>query len=100
MDTTSTRAIHLPELISKAKTERGFVWLGLAEPTQEEFDKVAGDFRFHIHLQLRMRSTPNSAQSLEDYPDLQFCVLRTAFYDEAESEVSTGEILASSANTA
>ena len=38
---------NLPELITKAKTEGGFVWVGLAEPTQEEFEKIVGDFRFH-----------------------------------------------------
>lgn len=86
-----TEPSNLPELISKAKTEGGFVWLGLAEPTQEEFDKVAGDFRFHP---LAIEDAINAKQrpKLEDYPDLQFCVLRTAFYDEARSEVSTGEI--------
>ena len=35
---------NLGELISKAKTEGGFVWLGLAEPTAAEFDKIMGDF--------------------------------------------------------
>ena len=42
-----TEPSSLPELIMKAKTEGGFVWLGLAEPTQIEFDKIVGDFRFH-----------------------------------------------------
>ena len=86
-----TEPSNLQELISKAKTEGGFVWLGLAEPTQEEFDKVAGDFRFHP---LAIEDAINAKQrpKLEDYPDLQFCVLRTAFYDEVRSQVSTGEI--------
>jgi magnesium transporter len=86
-----TEPSNLPELISKARTEGGFVWLGLAEPTQEEFDKIAGDFRFHP---LAIEDAINAKQrpKLEEYPDLQFCGLRTAFYDEAKSEVSTGEI--------
>ncbi len=86
-----TEPSNLPELISKAKSDGGFVWLGLAEPTQEEFDKVAGDFRFHP---LAIEDAINAKQrpKLEDYPDFQFCVFRTAFYDEAKSEVSTGEI--------
>jgi len=86
-----TEPSNLPELISKARTEGGFVWLGLAEPTQEEFDKIAGDFRFHplaIEDAIKAKQRPK----LEEYPDLQFCGLRTAFYDEAKSEVSTGEI--------
>jgi magnesium transporter len=82
---------NLPELITKAKTEGGFVWVGLAEPTQQEFEKIVGDFRFHA---LSIEDAINAKQrpKLEDYPGLQFCVLKTVFYDEAHSEVSTGEI--------
>ena len=82
---------NLPELIAKAKSEGGFVWLGLAEPTQEEFEKIVGDFRFHS---LAIEDAVNAKQrpKFEEYPGLQFCVLRTTFYDEAKSEVSTGEI--------
>ncbi|MBU3735223.1 MAG: magnesium and cobalt transport protein CorA [Candidatus Planktophila sp.] len=82
---------NLPELITKAKTEGGFVWLGLAEPTQDEFDKIVGDFRFHP---LAIEDAINAKQrpKFEEYPGLQFCVFKTVFYDELKSEVSTGEI--------
>lgn len=86
-----TEPSNLPELIQMARTDGGFVWLGLAEPTQEEFDKIAGDFRFHplaIEDAVKAKQRPK----LEEYPDLQFCGLRTVFYDEAKSAVSTGEI--------
>ena len=86
-----TEPPNLQELIRRAKTDGGFVWLGLSEPTQEEFDKVVGDFRFHP---LAIEDAINAKQrpKFEEYPGLQFCVLRTAFYDEVKSEVSTGEI--------
>ena len=82
---------NLPELISKARTEGGFVWLGLAEPTQMEFDKIVGDFRFHP---LAIEDAVNAKQrpKFEEYPGVQFCVLKTVFYDEEKSLVSTGEI--------
>ncbi len=83
---------NLPELIAKTKTEGGFVWLGLTEPTQDEFEKIAGDFRFHslaIEDAIKAKQRPK----FEEYPDLQFCVLRTVFYNEEKSEVSTGEII-------
>lgn len=82
---------NLPELIVIAKSTGGFVWLGLAEPTQEEFEKVVGDFRFHP---LAIEDAVNAKQrpKFEEYPGVQFCVLRTVFYDETKSEVSTGEI--------
>ena len=86
-----TEPSNLPELIMKAKTEGGFVWLGLAEPTQIEFDKIVGDFRFHP---LAIEDAVNAKQrpKFEDYPGVQFCVLKTVFYDEEKSLVSTGEI--------
>lgn len=86
-----TEPSNLPELISKAKFEGGFVWVGLAEPTQDEFDKIVGDFRFHP---LAIEDAINAKQrpKFEEYPGSQFCVFKTVFYDELKSEVSTGEI--------
>lgn len=82
---------NLPELIMKARTEGGFVWLGLAEPTQNEFDKIVGDFGFHP---LAIEDAVNAKQrpKFEEYPGVQVCVLKTVFYDDVKSEVSTGEI--------
>ena len=75
-----TEPSNLPELITKARTEGGFVWLGLAEPTQEEFDKIAGDFNFH---QLASEDAVHDKQppTLEEYPGLQFYVIRTIAYN-------------------
>jgi magnesium transporter len=86
-----TEPSNLPELISKARTEGGFVWLGLAEPTKEEFDKIANDFHFH---QLASEDAVHAKQrpKFEEYPGLQFCVIRTIAYNDPESEVTTGEI--------
>ena len=86
-----TEPSNLPELIMKAKTEGGFVWLGLAEPTQIEFDKIVGDFRFHP-LAIEDAITAKQRPKFEEYPGVQFCVLKTVFYDEEKSLVSTGEI--------
>jgi magnesium transporter len=86
-----TEPSNLPELIATAKTEGGFVWVGLAEPTQEEFDMIVGDFRFHP-LAIEDAISAKQRPKFEEYPGLQFCVFKTVFYNEAESEVSTGEI--------
>ena len=88
----SSEPSNLPELIEKAKSKGGFVWVGLAEPTREEFDKIVGDFRFH-QLAVEDAIKANQRPKFEEYPGLQFCVFKTVFYDEAKSEVSTGEIL-------
>ena len=73
-----TEPSNLPELIMKAKTEGGFVWLGLAEPTQIEFDKIVGDFRFHP-LAIEDAITAKQRPKFEEYPGVQFCVLKTVF---------------------
>lgn len=83
---------NLPELIMKARNEGGFVWLGLAEPTQIEFDKIVGDFRFHP-LAIEDAISAKQRPKFEEYPGVQFCVLNTVFYDDEKSEVSTGEII-------
>jgi magnesium transporter len=82
---------NLPELIQKAKGEGGFVWLGLAEPTQNEFEKVVADFGFHP-LAIEDAVTAHQRPKFEEYPGVQAMVLKTAFYEEKGSQISTGEI--------
>ena len=82
---------NLGELISKAKSEGGFVWLGLAEPTAAEFEKIMGDFQFHP-LAIEDAVAAHQRPKYEEFPDVQVMVLKTAFYEEAGSLISTGEI--------
>ena len=83
---------NLGELISKAKSEGGFVWLGLAEPSVEEFEKIMGDFQFHP-LAIEDAVAAHQRPKYEEYPEVQVMVLKTAFYEEAGSLISTGEII-------
>jgi magnesium transporter len=82
---------NLGELISKAKQEGGFVWLGLAEPTAAEFEKIMGDFQFHP-LAVEDAVAAHQRPKYEEFPDVQVMVLKTAFYEEKGSLISTGEI--------
>lgn len=82
---------NLGELISKAKSEGGFVWLGLAEPTAAEFEKIMGDFQFHP-LAVEDAVAAHQRPKYEEFPDVQVMVLKTAFYEEKGSLISTGEI--------
>jgi magnesium transporter len=82
---------NLGEIISKAKSEGGFVWLGLAEPSVEEFEKIMGDFQFHP-LAIEDAVAAHQRPKYEEYPEVQVMVLKTAFYEEAGSLISTGEI--------
>jgi magnesium transporter len=84
---------NLGELISKARTEGGFVWLGLAEPTEAEFAKIAEDFQFHP-LAMEDAVVAHQRPKFEEFPDVNLFVLKTAFYEDKGSLISTGEILA------
>lgn len=84
--------LPLPQLITKARQDGGFVWLGLAEPTHDEFDQIANEFDFHP-LAVEDAVSAKQRPKIEDYAGLTFFVMRTVFYNEALSEVTTGEIL-------
>jgi magnesium transporter len=84
---------NLGELISKARTEGGFVWLGVAEPTEAEFVKMANDFQFHP-LAIEDAVAAHQRPKFEEFPNVNVMVLKTAFYEEKGSLISTGEILA------
>jgi magnesium transporter len=86
-----TEPSNLQEMITKARNGEGFIWLGLAEPTESEFQKVVGDFRFHP-LAIEDAVTAHQRPKYEEYPGVQAFVLKTVFYEEKGSQVSTGEI--------
>ena len=82
---------NLGEMISKARTEGGFVWLGLAEPTEAEFEKISEDFQIHP-LAVGDAVAAHQRPKFEEFPNVQAMVLKTAFYEEKGSLISTGEI--------
>ena len=82
----------ISDLVDIARTSGGFVWLGLASPTQSEFEHIVGELNFHplavedaVHAQQRPK--------IEEYEGLTFFTLKTVFYNEANSAISTGELI-------
>lgn len=82
----------ISDLVDIARKTGGFVWLGLAEPTQGEFEHVVGELNFHplavedaVHAQQRPK--------IEEYEGLTFFTLKTVFYNESNSAISTGELI-------
>jgi magnesium transporter len=69
-----------------------WVWIGLFEPTAEEFDSVRREFELH-ELAVEDAIKAHQRPKLEEFGDTLFVVLKTARYHEAEEVVEFGEIL-------
>jgi magnesium transporter len=71
---------------------KSFVWIGLHEPTEEEFDSVAKEFGLH-ELAVEDGIKAHQRPKLERYGDSLLVVLKTARYVDKEEVVEVGEIL-------
>src|SRR3954447_930952 len=69
-----------------------FVWIGLREPSQEEFDSVAREFHLH-ELAVEDAIKAHQRPKIEVYDDTLFVVLKTARYHDDSETVEVGEIL-------
>ncbi|MCD0481347.1 magnesium/cobalt transporter CorA [Streptacidiphilus sp. ASG 303] len=69
-----------------------FVWIGLHEPTEDEFALVTDEFGLHplaVEDAVRAHQRPK----LESYDDSLFLVLKTVGYDDEHDTVHTGELM-------
>lgn len=82
----------ISDQVDLARKNGGFVWIGLAEPTQQEFDHVVGELNFHP-LAIEDAISAKQRPKIEDYDGLTFFVIKTVFYNEARSEITTGELM-------
>jgi len=75
-----------------SREDDAFVWLGLYEPTEDEFEAVRREFDLH---ELAVEDAINAHQrpKLEAYGDSLFVVLKPARYLHDEGELEFGEIL-------
>jgi magnesium transporter len=82
----------ISDLVDIARRDGGFVWLGLAEPTESEFNMVIGELNFHP---LAIEDAINAKQrpKIEDYDGLTFFVIKTVFFDKAKQAITTGELI-------
>lgn len=70
----------------------GFVWIGLFEPTEAEFEAVRAEFDLH-ELAVEDAIIAHQRPKLELYDDTVFVVLKTARYIDQTEEIDFGEIL-------
>jgi magnesium transporter len=85
--------VPLEKLEELREAHHGFVWLGMAEPTAEEFDAVAREFNLH-ELAVEDAVKAHQRPKLEIYDDTLFLVLKTARYIDESEEVEFGEVMA------
>jgi magnesium transporter len=84
--------VSLHDAVSACRAPDAFVWIGLYEPTEHEFDSIRREFDLH---DLAVEDAINAHQrpKLEVYGEMVFLVLKTARYIDPEEVVRLGEIL-------
>ncbi|GAA3506802.1 magnesium/cobalt transporter CorA [Streptomyces prasinosporus] len=80
------------DALAEARSAGGFVWIGLHEPSEDEFDLVSQEFALHplaVEDALKAHQRPK----LEVYDDSLFLVLKPVVYEPHGDTVSTGEVM-------
>ncbi|WP_037670490.1 magnesium/cobalt transporter CorA [Streptomyces griseus] len=80
------------DALEDARAGGGFVWIGLHEPSEEEFAHVTREFELHplaVEDALKAHQRPK----LEVYDDSLFLVLKPVVYEPESDAVSTGEVM-------
>ena len=80
------------EALVEARRRNGFVWIGLHEPTEDEFSGVARAFDLHP-LAVEDAIHAHQRPKLERYGDSLFMVLKPARYVDAEEVVEIDQIM-------
>ncbi|MCX5089164.1 magnesium/cobalt transporter CorA [Streptomyces sp. NBC_00365] len=83
----------LSDALALARAEGdAFVWIGLYEPTEQEFDLVTDEFGLHplaVEDALKAHQRPK----LEVFDDSLFMVLKPVAYEAESDAVTTGEVM-------
>jgi magnesium transporter len=80
------------EAVSACRQDEAFTWIGLYEPSEEEFDAIRREFALH-ELAVEDAIDAHQRPKLEVYGEMVFLVLKTARYIDPEEVVRLGEIL-------
>ena len=75
-----------------ARDRGGFVWLGLHEPSEGEFESIAQEYGLHP-LAVEDAVYAHQRPKLDRYDDSLFVVLKTAAYLDHEELTSTSEVV-------
>jgi len=84
--------VDVHEAMEACREHDCFTWIGLYEPTEDEFDSIRREFALHP---LAVEDAINAHQrpKLEVFDDMVFIVLKTARYVDPTEVIKLGEIL-------
>jgi magnesium transporter len=80
------------ELAELRRGGDGFIWIGLKDPSPEEFDEVNDELKLH-ELAVEDALKGNQRAKIEQYQASLFVVLKTLRYIERTSDIETGEVM-------
>lgn len=80
------------ELLRSTGGPNDFLWIGLHDPDQTEFDMVNEELQLHP-LAVEDVLSGRQRAKIERYDDTFFVVLKTLRYVDATSDVETGEVM-------
>jgi magnesium transporter len=84
--------LALEDAYEACRSPECFVWIGLYEPTEEEFDSVRREFNLH-ELAVEDAIHAHQRPKLEIYGDSVFVVLKPVEYDDRAEEIKVGEVM-------
>jgi magnesium transporter len=85
-------SVDLHDAYSACRRDGKFAWIGMYEPTEEEFDSLRREFDLHP-LAVEDAIHAHQRPKLEVFEGVVFIVLKTARYVDSEEVVEFGEIL-------
>ncbi|WP_405711045.1 MULTISPECIES: magnesium/cobalt transporter CorA [unclassified Streptomyces] len=84
----------LSEALDEARAAGdAFLWIGLHEPTEKEFDLVSSEFGLHP-LAVEDALSAHQRPKLEVYDDSLFAVIKPVVYEPSSDTVTTDELMA------
>lgn len=86
------RDLTLDEAWKLSDEDDTFVWVGLHDPSPEEFDDVSRRFELH-ELAVEDAIKAHQRAKLEVYDDTTFIVLKPARYDDDAERIVFGEVM-------
>jgi Mg2+ and Co2+ transporter CorA len=87
-----SEAVSLVAMETAHLEDGAFGWIGLAEPTVNEVKEVFGSFRLH-ETAIEDAVSAQQRARIEENREITTFVIRTVFYDDNQSSISTGELI-------